>query len=231
MTTDDSVQSIASLATQLAVPARTCMVVELMGNRALTATELATRAGIAPSTASEHLALLVAHGLLRVEHQGRHRYFQIASPAVADLIERMSVLQLSDRDAPASRPLPTGVKLARTCYDHLAGYLGVVLRDALIREGILRDSGEEHRITADGRGFFGDLGVDLDAVERARRSSARRCLDWSERRYHIGGALGAAMLDRFVARGYLQPIPRDRRLIIQSSGRSWFDSTLGIELG
>lgn len=227
---DLSVLTIAQFASHLAVPARTCMVVELMNGQALTATELATRAGIAPSTASEHLSLLVQGEILELECQGRHRYYRIASPSVAELVECMSALGMVQLPELEPRPLPSGIRLARTCYDHLAGYAGVTMRNAFLEHNFLCDGGDAHQITANGQRFFTDLGVDLDAVARARRSSSRRCLDWSERRYHIGGALGSAILSRLLTLEYLVAIPRERQLLVTSIGRDWFDTTLGVPL-
>jgi ribosomal protein L34 len=208
---------LAAIAALIGNPARAAMLSDLLCGSALTATELAVRADIAPSTASEHLSRLVAGRLSAVEAQGRHRYYRLADPGVARMLEALGAC------APASPPdharqVPRDLRLARTCYDHLAGHLGVALRDALLERGRLAEAGADHIVTPDGSRWFATFEIDIDAARASRRSFARRCLDWSERRPHLAGALGAALLDRLLERGWLVRIPGERQLIVTADG-------------
>src|SRR5690349_9867950 len=189
MTTAPSIAEIAAL---VGDPARANMLLALMDGRALTASELAYAARIAPPTASGHLGKLVGARLLALEKQGRHRYFRLASPAVADLLEGLMALAVDG--APRYRPSSCGdeaLRRARTCYDHLAGRLGVALADTLLSRGHVVLDEDAGQITADGGRFFDEFGLDLACAESRRRRFCRPCLDWSERRRHLGGAVGA----------------------------------------
>src|SRR5450432_2453815 len=170
--------------------ARASILSELLDGRALTATELASRAGVTPATASVHLGRLVAGGLLAVEPQGRHRYFRLRSRHVARALEALAVLAprpaSRDRHGPGR---PGELRFARTCYDHLAGWLGVAFENALVDRRLLRAEGSVYRETAKGRAWLASFGVDAAAAKEKRRSFARACLDWSERRHHLAGAL------------------------------------------
>ncbi|MEO7981984.1 MAG: winged helix-turn-helix domain-containing protein [Sporichthyaceae bacterium] len=196
--------SIARLAALLADPTRAGMCLALLDGTAWTAGELATTAGVARSTASEHLDQLVAGGLLAQERQGRHRYLRIATPAAAALVESLAV-QPGPGAAPRSlRAVTVGAAMARgrTCYDHLGGRLGVAVMDALVDRGLV----EVRRgvsLTDGGQAWFLDLGVDVDALARERRPLVRSCLDWTERRPHLAGAAGAALCARFTGNAWV----------------------------
>ncbi len=176
------------------------MCLALIDGRAWTVGELARAAGIAPSTASEHVGALTAAGFVRTLKQGRHRYVRLDGPDVAELIETMS--RFAGPEPP--RSLRASVRArrlaaARTCYDHLAGRLGVAIRDGMLATGLLDDADGLH-ITRRGRAVLDELGVDLT---RTRRPVVKDCLDWTERREHLSGAMPAALLDRALAAGWL----------------------------
>ncbi len=219
----------APIAALIAEPPRAVMLAELLGGRALTATELAAGAEVAPSTASAHLAKLVAGSLLSVEVQGRHRYYRLAGREVARALETLGVLVGPPLgEDPFERAALHELRFARTCYDHLAGQLGVAMRCALLERGILREDGVEHRVTGRGEAWFAAFGVDLQAARRARRSFARRCLDWTERRPHLAGALGAALLGRLVDRAWVTRRCNERALDLTLAGRSALARELGL---
>ena len=215
---------VAPTAALLADPARAAMLWALSDGRALPAGELAQVARVGAPTASAHLARLTAGGLLACERHGRHRYYRLANPAVVAALEALAALApptpaASPREAHAGR----AVRLARTCYDHLAGVLGVQVTEALVAQGALVLVGRGYPVTDGGRERFAALGVDVAAVERearrTRRPLTRACLDWSERRYHLAGALGAALADRLLAAGWVERTPASRALRITNDGR------------
>jgi DNA-binding transcriptional ArsR family regulator len=224
--------TIAETAFLMGDPARANMLAALMGGMALTAGELAAQAGVTPQTASGHLARLREGQLVAVECQGRHRYFRLASPDVARALE--GLMALSGKAAGSQPPRPRGprdaaMRLARSCYDHLAGRLGVAIADALTRRGFVHLDDGIGRVSGDGRGFLADLGIDIDALSAAKRPLCRTCLDWSERRLHISGKLGAALLDRTVALGWLARVPKSRTLRISGAGERGFAETFRCE--
>ena len=216
-----SAVTVAEIGALLGDTARAKMLSALMAGEALTASELAFQAGVTPQTASGHLAKLSELGLLSLQRQGRHRYFRLASPLVAQMIEgimAVASVQGPPRHRGRSR-IDDELRLARTCYDHLAGRLGVALADALAAQGRVELSDEGGTVTEEGTRFFAELGVDLVAVEAQRRSFARPCLDWSERRPHLAGALGAALTDRFFEKGYIARKADTRAVTITAAGR------------
>ena len=223
-------------------PARAAVLVALAGGRALAASTLAAEAGVASSTLSGHLARLVDGGLLRVEPSGRHRYFRLARPEVAEAVEALARLAPT-RPPRLLRPgsYAEAIRRARTCYDHLAGRLGVAICDALVENGAVRvepdpagvpdpvlGAGRAHRylLSEEGRGRLADLGVVLD--QPSRRPLTRYCLDWSEQRPHLGGRLGAALLERFVALRWVEQAER-RVVRVTEAGRTAFVAQLGVD--
>jgi DNA-binding transcriptional ArsR family regulator len=211
--------SIAIIGALIGVPARANILGALMDGRAQTATELAYCAGVSPQTASSHLAKLTDAKLLVAERHGRHRYYRLASPAIAEAMEPLTNL-VAHRPVPArrrSKPLEE-LRAARMCYDHLAGGLGVALADAMLAQGYLEPAGRDFRVTAGGGRFLSELGIDLEAVRRQRRVFARQCLDWSERRPHLGGALGAAFAARCLAHKWIRRAPEGRKVVVTSAG-------------
>jgi DNA-binding transcriptional ArsR family regulator len=201
----------------------------LMGGAALTSGELARSAGVSASTATEHLQALEAGGLVRSWPSGRHRYVELAGPDVAAALEALSLICPPDpvrslRDSRDRRSL----RLARTCYDHLAGVAGVELHDALVHRRLLTT--DPYGVTRAGVRWLDDLGVDIDAARGQRRSFARPCPDWTERRPHLAGALGAALTSRLLDRGWFQRRPGGRGLAVTARGREELDGLLGVRL-
>jgi DNA-binding transcriptional ArsR family regulator len=190
--------NIARIASLLGDPARADVLTALMTDRALTATELAAIAGVTKQTMSAHLAKLLDAALVAVDQQGRHRYFRLADPDVASLLESlMGVAFRTGAVRLLSSPREPALRKARICYDHLAGEFGVTAYEALLRHGVFERSHEELQLSKFGAEWFRRLGVDTDAAARQRRTFCRPCMDWSERRHHLAGSLGAALLSRF----------------------------------
>lgn len=185
---------IAYVASLIGDQARSRMLTALMAGKALTATELALAGDITAQTASSHLSKLVAGRLLVVRKQGRHRYFQLANPEVAELIERMLNISAAVVDVPTG-PTDSQLRQARVCYDHLAGELGVQLFDALLHQGLIQTQTDSATLTPAGTTFFTRLGVDLDRLHNRKRPLCKACLDWSERRSHLAGSLGQWILE------------------------------------
>ena len=221
---------LAWIASVVGDPARARILSALMDRRARTAKELAFLARVAPATASAHLAKLLDCKLVSVEPQGRHRYFRLASALVAQMIESIGLVAADAPPSGVSRArVDETMATARTCYDHIAGRLGVAIADALQDRGdvVFADGGGE--VTASGRAFFSRLGVDLARASAGRRVFCRPCLDWTERRYHLAGAVGAALCDHCLARGWLQRTRDTRALTISADGRAAFASAFGID--
>jgi DNA-binding transcriptional ArsR family regulator len=191
---------VSSVAALIGGPARSRMLEALLDGRSLTATELALASEVAPSTASSHLEKMAGAGMLTVMRQGRHRYFRLASQQVAAALEALMLIAPRTRSHPV-RPGPRhpGLRWARVCYDHLAGEAAVSLLQRLNEEGWIHSSRDTLTVTPSGEAGFRRLGVDVGSLRRARRPLCRPCLDWSERRTHLAGGLGAALLDRLLA--------------------------------
>lgn len=205
-------------------PARANMLSALFGGAALTASELALEAGVSLPTASSHLARLAQGGLVRVASEGRHRYFALSGPEVASMLEAIAgVAAAAGPSRVRPGPRDAAMRDARVCYDHLAGEKGVALFDHLLRQGLVRhDSDGAVALTPAGKGWFEALGVDVGALSRARRPLCRACLDWSVRRSHLGGSLGAALLETLVARGWARRQRNSRVLAFTPQGRLGF---------
>ncbi|MFN8521491.1 MAG: winged helix-turn-helix domain-containing protein [Chloroflexota bacterium] len=223
--------NLATVCALIGEPTRAAMLLELMAGFALTATELATRARVAPSTASDHLAKLVVGGLVNCTPQGRHRYYGLASVDVARLIEALGTLTDTMARPHATRANAVeGLRFARTCYDHLAGRLGVDVAAALIRRGAVRLEGDAFRLTPQGDSWMVAFGVDLGAARRKRRAFTRACLDWTERRPHLAGALGSAVLMRLLQLGWLERTQGERVLHLTPRGAAGLHAQLGLAL-
>ena len=227
-----SISAFAETAALVGDPARANMLAALMDGRALTATELARAAGITPQTASGHLARLTGAGLLAMERQGRHRYHRLASLDVARMLESiMSVAAGSGgpdgigRRAPiVVGPRDKALRRARTCYDHLAGQIAVAMTDRMLERGQVDFSADGGMLTERGVGFLRDIGVDIDALaERTARRGGRifccPCLDWSERRSHIAGAVGAALCQACFTQGWLRRMDGTRAVSVTPAGQ------------
>jgi DNA-binding transcriptional ArsR family regulator len=221
---------IAEIGALLGDPARARMLTALMSGRALTAGELAFQAGVTAQTASGHLAKLTQTGLLQVASQGRHRYFRLASREIGQMLEGVTLvaaLHAPPRHRPRSAA-DEALRYARTCYDHLAGRLGVLVADALTAAGHLELGDEGGSVTHSGEDFFQGLGLDLAAAQRQKRRFCRPCLDWSERRMHLAGALGAALTNHFFSKAWLKPQRDSRAVTLTASGRQALQQHFGL---
>jgi DNA-binding transcriptional ArsR family regulator len=218
---------IATPAALIGDATRATFLMALSEGRALPASELAERAGVSASTASVQLAKLLDGGLLEGERHGRHRYYRLADPAIATTIESLAVIA-PRRAASSLRQAWVGSELqaARTCYDHLAGALGVTVFEALQRQRLLT---RELEVTRRGAKRFGELGIEVEELARGRRPLARLCLDWTERRHHLAGALGAAFAARCFELGWIERIPTSRAVRLTAKGRRAFTRKLSIE--
>ena len=205
---------IAHIAALIGDPARSNMLTALMSGKALTVSELAEEAGVTIQTASSHLSKLDAGGLLRPRKQGRHKYFSLATDEVAHVLEGLMGLaagagHLRKRTGPKDAEL----REARVCYNHLAGDMGTLMFDSLVAQGHLAIGGGDPAPTGAGAVFFSDFEIDIEALQKARSPLCRECLDWSERRSHLAGSLGRALLTRFEELSWAE---RDRKTRVVS---------------
>jgi DNA-binding transcriptional ArsR family regulator len=241
---------LARTAALIGDPGRARVLRALADGRELAASVLAHEAGVAASTASVHLSKLVEGGLVKAERRGRHRYFRLAGPEVARAMEALAEIA---PEAPV-RSLREGtkaqaVRAARTCYDHLAGRLGVTIMSALIADGALTGGDGHHhrararedrpsapgrdldyRLTDEGADKLTDLGVDVDRALAGPRTPIRYCIDWSEQDHHLSGALGAALAARLFDLGWVKRLPRTRAVLVTDDGRRGLGEQFGIEL-
>ena len=226
---------IARIAALVGEPARTGMLVALMDGRALTANELATAGRITPATASRHLALLVEADLLRVEQQGRHRYHRLASVEVARVLE--GIMQLAAQSSPKSARIATGprdatMRLARTCYDHLAGGIAVAIADRLVQDGAVVIEDDTAQVTDRAGDVLAGLGLRSEVVHAqgtGKRPACRPCLDWGERRMHLAGRFGGVLCAHCLKMGWLLQKPGTRALTVTPRGTVALRDWLGME--
>jgi DNA-binding transcriptional ArsR family regulator len=220
-------------------PARANMLHALMDGRALTATELAKAAGITPQTGSGHLSQMTAIGLLSVEKQGRHRYYRLAMPSIARMLE--SIMEVAADLEPVRTRLTVGprdaaLKYARTCYDHFAGQLGVALADALIAHGHVELTSDAGILTESGMAFLDEVGIDIEPMlarrtKRSGRVLCRPCLDWSERRPHLAGIVGAAICKHSLDKGWTNRLDGTRAVHVTAKGARIFRDQFGAKIG
>jgi DNA-binding transcriptional ArsR family regulator len=218
--------NVATPAALIGDPARAAMLMALMDDRTMPATALAWAAGVSPQSASNHLAKLVEGGLLEVSARGRHRYYRLAGANVAQALEALAVLGPLPRalDLPCSAKARR-IREARTCYDHLAGRLGVALADAMEAEGLVERHGEHGlRLTGAGRVRLAEIGVDPKAL------AGRACIDWTERRRHIAGRLGRALTARLFALGWVERGREGRSVVVTAAGRTGLRDAFGVAL-
>jgi DNA-binding transcriptional ArsR family regulator len=220
---------IAEIAALVGDPARATMVSALLDGRSLSASELALAARVTPQTASTHLARLTEAGLLSAVRLGRHRQFRLASPTVADMIDGIVAVALAKR--PRYRALSRHARalgMARICYDHLAGRLSVALTDALVARDYVVIDDEAAEITRAGARFLTGFGIELRSLRSTRRHFCRLCLDWTERRPHIAGAVGAAITRRCFDLGWMERTQRSHAVTVTPQGQRGFHTTFGI---
>lgn len=207
------------------------MLLALMGGLALPAGELATCANVAPPTASSHLSKLLEAKLLSAEVQGRHRYYRLASPEIGSVIESLATIAplpnfVAQRASERNNPL----RFARTCYNHLAGTLAVGINEALQQHGFLiPDRDTQYGATEEGRLWFESFGIDLDQIKLSRGGLARQCLDWTERRHHLAGALGTALLQRLFELRWIVRVDKTRAVRVTHKGQEQLGKLLGVQ--
>lgn len=222
---------LSGVAFLLGEPARALMLWSLLDGQARPAGELAFFANVSPQSASLHLAKLTEAGMLSVTAAGRHRYYTIARPEVAHVIESMAALVPS---AAKNKTLPRSVMpdfhVARTCYDHLAGKLAVEIIGALQGQNVLTSDKEDFVVTANGADWLREFGIEIKKLRRQRRAFARKCLDWSERQHHLAGALGAAIFQELLKRKWLVRSSTGRTVRVTLEGKKNFSNLFGINL-
>jgi len=224
---------IAAIAAAIGEPARTRMLYSLMDGRARTSTELAVVAGVSNSTASEHLRKLADAELVRVVSQGKHRYYSLQGISVAGVLEKLSVL--GGRDfGPFVPSTPERLRAARTCYDHLAGAVGVALHDHCCTSEWIRTRpntvDNSYELTPQGEIAFKELGIDVGEMRALRRRLAYGCLDWSERRFHLGGAVGAALLATTIRRKWVTQDLDSRAVVLTALGKRELSARFGFQV-
>jgi len=227
----DTEEQFGQMASLLGEPARAKILWTLLDGKAFTATELALRAEVSPQSASMHLGKLVQAGWLSVEHQGRHRYYQLATREVAYAIEAIASLLPADQRYPVAAPLSNGhIKYCRSCYDHLAGRAGVAVTDAMLRKNLLQLTDDRFEVTGAGMKWLAALEIDAEELKSLRRAFARPCLDWSERRHHLAGSLGAALLEKMLADDWLRRVRHSRAIVVTAKGEKKFSQLLGLTI-
>jgi DNA-binding transcriptional ArsR family regulator len=223
--------NISFVASLISDPSRGVILTKLMDGRMHTASELANTAKITPQTASYHLTKMIEGNMIKVKNQGRHRYFGLANQDIAELLESFfsfspvqkvsSLREFSEKEA---------IKSARTCYDHLAGYAGVAITNGLLKEGYLMEQNGVFETSNKGNVFFSSLGIDISFEKAKRRSFAKCCLDWTERRHHLGGALGNALLTRMFDSNWIKRIHHSRAVTFTPLGKKEIKEIFNVQL-
>ena len=225
---EDTFVHIAGL---ICEPVRATILWNLLDGRSYTATELAFAADISPTAASNHLTKLLEADLLKVDKQGKHRYYSFASEEVAYVVEALA--NLANNKTGRSKEhtaTPAGIKYCRTCYDHLAGFVGVKLMEALLRKGYLNKTTDNYTITPKGWKWLSQFDITENDPDGARRPFIRECLDWSERRPHLAGKLGALLLEKMFHKQWFRKVRFSRELVLTSKGKQEMHALLGITL-
>ena len=224
-------KEIGSITSLIGDPVRSIILWTLLDGRAFTATELAIQADTSPQNISMHLRKLIQANLLSVERQGRHKYYRFSRQEVAYAIEALgNLIPIEKHKRIISNPDNSAIRYCRTCYDHLAGRVGVLLTEALVKQKIIKLNGSDYSVTKKGYGFFSELEIDTDELSNHRRIFAKPCLDWSERKHHLAGSLGAALLSKMLSFGWLRKTSHSRAMIITSKGQQQLYDTLKISL-
>ena len=226
MRTEPDLSTIAAL---IGDPTRAIILSALLGGQSLPASELAYRAHITAQTGSSHLAKLVEGGLLTVHQTGRHRYYQLKNAEVAHLLEALAVVAPAPRTkSPTESAELNALHVARTCYDHLAGKLGVAVTQSLLDQNLIQLDEADYHVTPEGSKWLAAWEIDENQLHKGRRKFACTCLDWSERRYHVAGALGATVADKFFEKGWVSRITGTRALRITDKGNKGLSAQFGI---
>lgn len=221
---------MSKIAGIIADPSRGKMLALLMNLDGVPATELAAVAGITPQTASSHLSKMVSVGLIKVTKQGRHKYYSVASDEVADTLERLAFLAPAPALKTTSQSIEMrSMKQGRTCYGHLAGQMGVALFDRLKKESLFQEQGEEMILTKKGEAFFDQLGIPVLPLKSSRRKLACACLDWTERKHHLAGALGKSLADFMFAEKWIRRVRGSRAVVLTETGKKAFREKFKIE--
>jgi len=224
-------ESFISISSLICEPTRATMLWNLLDGRAYTASELAIAADISPTAASNHLSKLLATEIVKVEIQGRHRYFSFSKPEVAYVIESLANLATDKtKSRQKIKTAESGIKFCRTCYDHLAGYVGVKIVEALEKNKYLVNDHTAYKVTDKGWGWFAELEINKGDYANIRRPLTRQCLDWSERKPHLAGHLGAALLEKMLLNKWFKRVQFSRELIITTKGRDALNKLLGVSL-
>jgi DNA-binding transcriptional ArsR family regulator len=221
---------LAEVGALLADPSRVAMLTVVLDGHHHSAGELAMAAGVSPQAASAHLAKLTAGGLLKVHRIGRRRMFALARPEVGHALESLGAMARTGAVSRATAKADTPLRFARTCYDHLAGQVAVSIARRLVAQGIVRPRGADYHVSTAGARWLGELEIDLTVIRSHRRQLARQCLDWTEREPHIGGALGAALLQRCLAAGWIDRLPKTRAVRVTDRGSRALRDVVGIDV-
>ncbi|MEO6287261.1 MAG: transcriptional regulator [Dyadobacter sp.] len=220
----------SEIAALLGDKSRAVMLWCLLDGRAYTASELAICANISAQSASNHLAKMINANMLGVEKQGRHRYYRYASAEVAQVIESMaSLVTLSNEHSRIRKPAQNDFTYARTCYDHLAGKFGVDLTTSLVQRNMLRIEEKRYAVTPEGVVWFQSIGINPEESKSQKRSFAHQCLDWSERKHHLAGALGTSLLNGLMKNDWIRRKQFSREIIITPTGKLQLSNSLGLE--
>jgi DNA-binding transcriptional ArsR family regulator len=225
----DAPMSLSEAAALIAEPSRSAMLWSLLGGESRPASELAMIANVSPQTASNHLKILLDAGFLKAEAMGRNRFYQLGTPTVGVALESLAATMSGKANGTAERSAPELV-FARTCYDHLAGKLGVAILDRVRDRKFIREHGRDYRLSESGEKFFGDLGIDWNEASGKRRRFAYPCLDWSQRVPHLGGALGAALLEWLLRSRMIARQRHNRAVRVTDVGRRALIEEFGINL-
>lgn len=221
----------SEIASLLGDKSRAVMLWNLLDGRAYTTTELATCANISLQSASNHLSKLLQKNILVVTKQGRHRYYKFSSPDVAKVIESMaSLLSLQKDYKKIKKPTASTFTYARTCYNHLAGEVGVKITKALITKKIITPIDQTYIVSSYGQEWFKEFGIDIKQIEKQKRSFAHPCLDWSERKHHLAGALGDVFLETMLQKDWFRKHKNTRELVVTSKGKQYLKKLLNIDL-
>ena len=229
MNAEEQFLSISSL---ICEPARARMLWNLLDGRAYTATELAMAADVSATSASNHLTKLLEAGIIKVDIQGRHRYYAFSRPEVAYAVESLATLGNGAGTLESKKQEEVkGIRFCRSCYDHLAGIVGVRLSEAIEQKGCLKKTSDrEYIVTAKGWNWLSQLEITKDDFVKNRRSIARQCLDWTERKPHVAGQLGAILLQKMLEKKWFRKTQFSRELVITAKGRQELNALLGIDI-